>query len=208
MSDELISKKDLLLVTGISYGQLYRWKRKNLIPEEWFIRKSAYTGQETFFPRAEILERVAKIQSLKDTVSLDELAAMFSPGATHHTFESSGSAIANMISPTALNLYLEETGFSESTFNFDQMLGIYLLETLLKSGDIGLDEGRMVVGCLKGIMEGLSGRNTMLLITRKLGVSTVLFLPVTEEVLVDDASKIVVKIALPKIAQELKEKVL
>ena len=43
----LISKKDLLARTGISYGQLYRWKRQNLIPEEWFIKKSTFTGQET-----------------------------------------------------------------------------------------------------------------------------------------------------------------
>lgn len=49
MDEKLISKKELLRLTGISYGQLYRWKRKNLIPEEWFIRKSTYTGQETFF---------------------------------------------------------------------------------------------------------------------------------------------------------------
>ena len=32
----LISKKELLDQTGISYGQLYRWKRKGLIPEAWF----------------------------------------------------------------------------------------------------------------------------------------------------------------------------
>ncbi|MFZ7625597.1 DUF4004 family protein, partial [Bacillus cereus] len=50
MSTDLISKKDLLELTGISYGQLYRWKRKNLIPEDWFVRKSTFTGQETFFP--------------------------------------------------------------------------------------------------------------------------------------------------------------
>lgn len=49
MEEQLISKKELLEETSISYGQLYRWKRKNLIPEEWFIRKSTFTGQETFF---------------------------------------------------------------------------------------------------------------------------------------------------------------
>ena len=51
---ELISKKELLQQTGISYGQLYRWKREKLIPEEWFIKQSSYTGQETFFPREQI----------------------------------------------------------------------------------------------------------------------------------------------------------
>ena len=51
MDIQLISKKELLVECGITYGQLYRWKRKKLIPDEWFIRKSTYTGQESFFPR-------------------------------------------------------------------------------------------------------------------------------------------------------------
>ena len=75
----LISKKDLLAITGISYGQLYRWKRERLIPEEWFIKQSAYTGQETFFPREQILSRVQSILELKDKYSLDELSKMLSP---------------------------------------------------------------------------------------------------------------------------------
>lgn len=79
MTQELISKKDLLELTGISYGQLYRWKRKNLIPEAWFIRKSTFTGQETFFPKKEILVRIDNILHQKDDLSLDELADRFSP---------------------------------------------------------------------------------------------------------------------------------
>jgi hypothetical protein len=72
--DELISKKDVLAKTGISYGQLYRWKRKGLIPEAWFQRKSTFTGQETFFPRERILVRIRQILALKDEHALDELA--------------------------------------------------------------------------------------------------------------------------------------
>lgn len=77
----LISKKDLLAITGISYGQLYRWKRERLIPEEWFIKQSAYTGQETFFPREQILSRIQSILDMKDKYSLEELAKMLSPEA-------------------------------------------------------------------------------------------------------------------------------
>ena len=80
--DDLISKKELLQLTGISYGQLYRWKRKGLIPEEWFIRRSTFTGQETFFPREPMLARLEKIKHLKDDVSLDDLAGLFSPVPT------------------------------------------------------------------------------------------------------------------------------
>ncbi len=75
MEEELISKKVLLERYGISYGALYRWKRKGLIPEEWFIKKSTVTGQETFFPKQLICERVELIQSQKEDVSLDELSA-------------------------------------------------------------------------------------------------------------------------------------
>ncbi|MDR2587209.1 MAG: YhbD family protein [Coriobacteriales bacterium] len=68
-----ISKKNLLTETGISYGQLYRWKREGLIPEEWFIKRSAYTGQETYFPREQALSRIRAILEMKDSCSLEEI---------------------------------------------------------------------------------------------------------------------------------------
>lgn len=71
---ELISKKDLLQRYGISYGALYRWKRKGLIPEEWFVKKSTVTGQETFFPQDLICQRVELILSQKEEISLDDLS--------------------------------------------------------------------------------------------------------------------------------------
>ncbi len=77
MGEELISKKELLERYRISYGALYRWKRKGLIPEEWFIKKSTVTGQETFFPKELICERVELIQNQKDDFSLDELSKLF-----------------------------------------------------------------------------------------------------------------------------------
>ena len=81
MSQELISKKELLERYSISYGALYRWKRKGLIPEEWFIKKATVTGQETFFPEKLICQRVELIQSQKDDFSLDELAKQFNQEA-------------------------------------------------------------------------------------------------------------------------------
>lgn len=75
---KLISKKDLLARYGISYGSLYRWKRKGLIPDEWFIRKATVTGQETFFPEELICERMERILATKEDILLDELAAKLS----------------------------------------------------------------------------------------------------------------------------------
>ena len=61
----------------MSYGALYRWKRKGLIPEDWFIRRATTTGQETFFPEGLITERVELILSGKNDWELDELARRF-----------------------------------------------------------------------------------------------------------------------------------
>ena len=74
MEQELLSKKELLERYGISYGALYRWKRKGLIPEDWFIKKATVTGQETFFHKALIFERVEMILGQKEEISLDDLA--------------------------------------------------------------------------------------------------------------------------------------
>ena len=76
--ENLVSKKNLLENYSISYGALYRWMRKGLIPEEWFIKKSTPTGQETFFPKDLIFERVEMILSKKEDVLLDELAEKIS----------------------------------------------------------------------------------------------------------------------------------
>lgn len=76
-TENLISKKELLERYSISYGALYRWKRMGLIPEDWFIRKSTVTGQETFFPEQLVCERIELIKTLKDDKSLAELSNQF-----------------------------------------------------------------------------------------------------------------------------------
>ena len=72
MSD-LISKKELLEKYKISYGTLYRWKRMGLIPEDWLVKKSTFTGQETFFNRDLICKRVEEILSKKEVSSLGDI---------------------------------------------------------------------------------------------------------------------------------------
>ena len=72
MDPSYISKRELLEAFGISYGALYRWKRMGLIPEDWFIRRSTPTGQETFFRRDQIMPRMELI--LERKASLEELA--------------------------------------------------------------------------------------------------------------------------------------
>ncbi len=72
--EELISKREVLERYGISYGALYRWKRLGLIPEDWFIKKSTVIGQETFFRREQICQRIEQILNRDERISLEELA--------------------------------------------------------------------------------------------------------------------------------------
>lgn len=116
----LISKKDLLKETGISYGQLYRWKRENLIPEEWFIKQSSFTGQETFFPREKILSRIKAIQELKDEYSLDELSKMLSPEISQRIFTKEDLNIIEEIDMDLVPIFLND--LEKSSFNFMEIV--------------------------------------------------------------------------------------
>ena len=84
--EDWISKKELLDATGISYGQLYRWKRERLIPDSWFVKRSAFTGQETFLPKRAI-ERIQFILENKDRYSLTQLVGMLSPESASRTYQ-------------------------------------------------------------------------------------------------------------------------
>jgi hypothetical protein len=101
MEQELISKKELLSKYGISYGALYRWKRKGLIPEEWFIKKSTSTGQETFCPTALICERIELILKQKEDILLDELAQKLN----HEELSNSGLLLSTVFGDKRFHIH-------------------------------------------------------------------------------------------------------
>ncbi|WP_445429711.1 YhbD family protein [Bacillus atrophaeus] len=206
--EQLISKKDLLEETSISYGQLYRWKRKNLIPEEWFIRKSTFTGQETFFPREEILKRVSKIQEMKENLSLDEMRDMLSPRVKDMKITGGELVERGLISSEVLSVFLKLRDTDNVYFSYQDILSAYVLEGLLKSGNISLDEGKMAVEVLN--QSGLSEikKHTELIILRKLGITTCFVAASSEPIIFEKAVKIAEKIDLAEASEELKAKLL
>ncbi len=108
MEQDLISKKELLQHCGISYGALYRWKRMGLIPEDWFIKRSTPTGQETFFPKTLILERMDEILSQKDDASLEELSNRFNKKAKQEP------------------MLVIDTAYGKKTFRLSEVRGIFV----------------------------------------------------------------------------------
>ena len=208
MQQELISKKDLLTMTGISYGQLYRWKRKDLIPEEWFIRKSTFTGQETFFPKDEILERIDKIQRMKENVSLDDLANMFSPVSDAYKFTKDDLLTKKIISQAVIEFYLSQVKVYQETFDFDHMVAMYVLERLLQSGDMLLPEGQMVIQLIQSYYFPAENKNILLVLIRKMGVSSCVIVEKTSVLHFDEETKVIAQIDFLQMVEELKTKIL
>ncbi|MBP3038492.1 YhbD family protein [Bacillaceae bacterium Marseille-Q3522] len=201
---ELISKKDLLEQTGISYGQLYRWKRKELIPEEWFIRKSTFTGQETFFPKEKIVERIDKIRALKDELSLDELANMFAPGVGNVSFTKADLLNLNIVSQATIHFFLDKVNDNE-VLSFDRIFQLAVVENLLNTGDIHIEEGKMVMQLLDDIFLSSRPKDYELLFIRKHGISSCLLCQ-TKDYFFEKGTKVVAQVSLMNFIEDLKTK--
>lgn len=193
MEDELIAKKDLLEMTGISYGQLYRWKRKQLIPEAWFIRKATFTGQETFFPKVKILKRVQSISEMKDTLSLDELAERFSPQSVTKIVLSETELLdRNIVSNATLTIF-KEFGSVQHRFDFHDLLAMFLLDHMLKAGQMNRAEANDLLNVLKESSHKIYDKNSCLYFIRKMGVSMVFIAADDVALYFDDGVKVIDK---------------
>jgi hypothetical protein len=203
MDEDLISKKELLDVTGISYGSLYRWKRKNLIPEEWFVRKSTFTGQETFFPRKKMLARIEMIKNMKEDLSLDDLADVLSPSLSSVTMSAEELVKRNIVTKPSADLFTQQFGNADHLL-FEQMLYIHVLDKALKSGDINMEEGKLLLGTLVEGYRKYEGRNCDLVFVRKMGVSTCFLISNPCELYFEPVARIVSRISINESIEELK----
>jgi len=203
MESDQISKKDLLDVTGISYGQLYRWKRKGLIPEDWFIRKATFTGQETFFPRDEILSRIEKIKNMKGDLSLEDIAGKFSPLPSEVRMSTIEIIDRKISSQKILEIYIR-THQDQKILSFQDIFALYVMNKLLQSGDLNLEEAECAV---KTVQEGypkFEGRAYDLIVIRKLGIAACALVSPAAPVFFDADSKVIVRISLSTCLEELK----
>jgi hypothetical protein len=206
MEDEYISKKELLELTGISYGQLYRWKRKGLIPEEWFIKKSSYTGQETFLPRNKVLARVEKIKDMKDDIPLDDIADVFSPDLYKICLNVDEFTKRNIVSPQTLAFYRQIRCITQ--FEFNDILFAYILDNLLVKGDISLDEGIILLETLhEGFANFKDGLCEAVLI-RKFGVFVCLLISPPNNLRLEKGGKLICRVNVATFTEELKLKLI
>ncbi len=206
-TDELISKKELLALTKISYGQLYRWKRMNIIPESWFIKKSMPTGQETFFKKDKILERIETILSMKDDISLDEIANLFNKDEAQQAIHLSDLQEKEVVNKTVLDMF-------SSIYPNKQVLGkkelimINLIEKYLINSVITLDELKNLATMIDTHYTTLYNSDGKLILYRKLGVAIIIGCKIDDSLLIDPQAIKIIEINLQKEASEISRKLL
>lgn len=207
MEDDLISKKQLLDLTGISYGQLYRWKRKQLIPEEWFIRKSTFTGQETFFPKEKILSRIHNIVNMKDGLSLDEMADKLSDKASFEKVSVTTKEIIerNIVSTTTLSKFGKSLG-DESKYTFEGLVHLFAVDRLLSAGEMSMEEAELLFRTLEEKVSRLVSGSWELFFIRKMGISSFILAQAPAELWFDEGVRLVSKIAYADLIEQLKGK--
>jgi len=200
----LISKKDLLIETGISYGQLYRWKREKLIPEDWFLKQPSYTGQETFFPRQKILNRVEVIQEMKAKYCLEDLAKILSPEVVERTFTTDDLEIISEISkgliPTFINV------FDKEIFSYTEVLMMIAISEFKKESDASLRKISDLVLGIKEYCNKIKMTNYILVLFDKSNDFYATLYQENTEVFIDSRINIIKKIRLDDISNNIKLK--
>lgn len=202
MEEELISKKEILDMTGISYGQLYRWKRKDLIPEEWFIKKSSYTGQETFFPREKIINRINKILELKDDMPLDDLAAMFTNKPKVDDVSEEYVIEKEIIREETLPIY-KDIFREKNEYNFKDILLMHVLQSEFDLGKLTISEIEIMLKLIDKEYRNIEEKDGTLYIIRRLGIG-ICVVAYREKIIVDDGSKIIGEVNIKNTIENLK----
>ncbi len=201
---ELISKKELLELTNISYGQLYRWKRKNIIPEMWFIKKSVSTGQETFFPRKQMLERIEQIINLKDELSLDELANVFDPKAPTATLSKEMLLSKKYVKAESVVIYEQMQGGIVETLDEFVLIGIKIIDDYVASGMLTYQEGKQLLDFVAQHQKHLNVEQLEILVIRRFGFSFIIGSVTPQSLLIDETDKVVVHLQMGQLQSELR----
>lgn len=200
----LISKKDLLAITGISYGQLYRWKRERLIPEEWFIKQSSYTGQETFFPREQILSRIQSIQELKDKYSLEELAKMLSPEVAPISISLEVLTTISEINQGLIPIFIN--CFEKEEFDYVELLLMVIISKLNNEGLLPFEDIKDLIFGLRDQLRNLKSTGMIFLLMKyKDTFFGVLYQDQTQMIL-DERFTIVKELRMDDVSNQIKMK--
>ena len=207
MSEELISKKQLLRAARISYGTLYRWKRRGLIPENWFIHKATQTGQATFFPRDKVLTRISRIQELKSELTVEQMQELFSANVESFKIPLKDFKELELVSKLSVTAFCSVYP-AKDMLDFNDVFGMYVVDHLMRLSGIYLEDAKQVLRLLCKYLSVEASKDYQLLLLRKLGVPMTVLVSGEDEILLEDNTEIVACANLGEFEEALKDQLI
>ena len=112
-----------------------------------------------------------------------------------------------LVSPEAAELFAEGVCDCDQPLVFGEVVSLAALDTLLRTGDVSLDEGRVVLDALQENYPAFEGKAADLLFVRRMGLSTALLISSGAEVKFDRAARVIARVNLSESAEALRAKI-
>jgi len=204
---ELISKKQLLRTTHISYGTLYRWKRMGLIPETWFIHKATETGQATYFPKEKILTRIERIQELKSELTVEQMQELFSANVNSFKIPLEDFTELNIVGKMSLKAFTAVFP-DKKVLDFNDVFGMYVVDHLMKLSGIYLEDAKQVLRLLCKYLSVEASKDYQLLLLRKMGVPMTVLVSGEDQILLEESTEVIACANLTEFEEALKDRLI
>jgi hypothetical protein len=128
---------------------------------------------------------------------------MFSPQVSQISINTEELIKKNIVSTITLNLYLE-THKTVKLFTFEMILHILILEKFLKSSEVSLEEGKVILRTVEEHYHDFEGKYYEVLVIRKLGVIVCLLMQIPSEIYLESGAKLIQKVNIIQCVEELK----
>jgi hypothetical protein len=207
MEEVLISKKDLLRVTHISYGTLYRWKRLGLIPESWFIHKATDIGQATYLPREKVITRIERIKELKSELTVEQMQELFSANVKSFKIPLKDFTDLNIVSKLAVTAFTSIFPMKDK-LDFNDVFSMYVVDHLMKLSGFYLEDAKQVLRLLCKYLSSETSKEYQLILLRKMGVPMTVLVRGEDEILLEDNAEIIACANLGEFEEALKDQLI
>lgn len=179
----------------------------NLIPESWFIHKSTHTGQETFFPKARMLNRVERIQELKKELTSEQMKEIFSPNVKSFQIPFEDFVSLHLVTKLAVTAYTSVFP-NKKELKFDDVFSIYVVDHLMRLSGIYLEDAKQVIRMLDRYLSTRKSKDFQLILMRKMGIPFTVLVKGEEEILLEDNTEIVAMANLSEFEEALKDQLI
>jgi hypothetical protein len=110
-----------------------------------------------------------------------------------------------VISQAALDIFLKDERPAE-TLGFDMIVPLYIMHKALESGEITLDEARLLSQSLKEHFARFEGKDFTLLFLRKQGIASCCLVSAPADIIFEAGTKVVSRVTASSCIEELKMK--